>query len=223
LPFLSRSHKVDESLYRYIVTVTSARDTRFGSVNHLGSLDAGASSNIDSGKYRHPQKHTITKNKKMSVVFNSALRLGSASAAAWPRFTACSLLSETCRRRAFRSPGSSAPASGIALVISKASFHLQRLRHESSVEITPRASSAGESARTTSRRWCAHRFSETLDRFSDDRRDLRRSDDLGRESSKLTLAIEPRSKLRVLALKTLDAFEQTAGSVTSGAPIAGIE
>jgi hypothetical protein len=73
--------------------------------------------------------------------------------------------------------------------------------------MAPRASSAREAACTTARRWCAHRFSETLDCFSDDRRDLRRSDDLCRESSELTLAIDPCSKLRVLALKALDAFE----------------
>ena len=43
---------------------------------------------------------------------------------------------------------------------------------------------------------------------------MRRSDDLRRENSNLTLAFEPSAKLRVLTLKSLDAFEQIAGSVT---------
>jgi hypothetical protein len=59
----------------------------------------------------------------------------------------------------------------------------------------------------------SHRLSKSLDRATNDRRDLRRTDDLCGESSKPTLAIEPRSKIRVLALKSLDASEQLAGSV----------
>jgi hypothetical protein len=66
-------------------------------------------------------------------------------------------------------------------------------------------------------------LSKFLYRFGDDRRDLRRSDDLRRENSKLALAFEPRAKLRVLALNSLDAFEQIAGSVTRCAPVAAIE
>jgi hypothetical protein len=55
-------------------------------------------------------------------------------------------------------------------------------------------------------------LSKFLDRATDDRRGLRRSDDLRRENSNLALAFEPRAKLSVLALKSLDAFEQIAGS-----------
>jgi hypothetical protein len=57
-------------------------------------------------------------------------------------------------------------------------------------------------------------LSKLFDRFPDDRRGLRRSGYLRRENSKLSLAFEPRAKFRVLALKSLDAFEQIAGSVT---------
>ena len=52
---------------------------------------------------------------------------------------------------------------------------------------------------------------------------MRRSDDLRRENSKLALAFEPRAKLGVLALKSLDAFEQIAGSVIWRSSIAAIE
>ncbi|MFZ1888945.1 MAG: hypothetical protein WAU33_12995 [Candidatus Binataceae bacterium] len=52
---------------------------------------------------------------------------------------------------------------------------------------------------------------EVLDRSTDDRRKLRRSDDLRREKSKLALAIQPRAKLRLFALKTLDAIYYGAG------------
>ena len=86
------------------------------------------------------------------------------------------------------------------------------LRHESAVEIPPRASSARESASATARQRRSHSLSKFLDSFADDRRDLRRSDDLRRENSKLTLAFETGAKFRVLALKSLDAFEQIAGS-----------
>jgi hypothetical protein len=64
---------------------------------------------------------------------------------------------------------------------------------------------------------------QTFQRLPDDRRDLRCSDDLRRENSNVTLAFEPRAKLRLLTLKSLDAFEQIAGSVTLCAPIGGME
>jgi hypothetical protein len=53
-----------------------------------------------------------------------------------------------------------------------------------------------------------------LDRVTDDRRDLRRSYDLRCENSKLSLAVELRAKRSLLALRSLDAFKQIAGSVT---------
>jgi hypothetical protein len=62
-----------------------------------------------------------------------------------------------------------------------------------------------------------------LYRVTDDRRDMRRSNDLRRENSHVTLAFETRAKFRVLALKSLDAFEQIVGSVSWCAPIAAIE
>ncbi|MGC1677870.1 MAG: hypothetical protein WA740_10075 [Candidatus Binataceae bacterium] len=52
---------------------------------------------------------------------------------------------------------------------------------------------------------------EFLDRSTDDRRNLRRSDDLRGEKSKLALAFESRAKFRLLALKTLDAIHDVAG------------
>jgi hypothetical protein len=52
---------------------------------------------------------------------------------------------------------------------------------------------------------------------------LRRSDDLCRKNSKLVLAVQPRPKFRLLALKSLDAFEQIAGGAIWSAPIAAIE
>jgi hypothetical protein len=59
--------------------------------------------------------------------------------------------------------------------------------------------------------------------LTDDRRGLRRSDDLSRENSKLALAFEPRAERGVLALKSHDAFQQIAGSVSLCASVAGIE
>jgi hypothetical protein len=52
--------------------------------------------------------------------------------------------------------------------------------------------------------------------------DLRRSDYLCRKDSKMTLAFESRAKFSVLALKSLDAFQQIAGSVTRCAPTSAI-
>ena len=49
-------------------------------------------------------------------------------------------------------------------------------------------------------------MSKFLDCAIDDRRGLRRTDDLRRENSKMTLAFEPRAKLGALALKSLDAL-----------------
>ena len=50
-------------------------------------------------------------------------------------------------------------------------------------------------------------MSKLLDRSAYDRRELRRSYDLRRENSKVALAFETGAKFRVLALKSLDAFE----------------
>ncbi|HEY9157263.1 hypothetical protein [Candidatus Binatus sp.] len=66
-------------------------------------------------------------------------------------------------------------------------------------------------------------MSKFLDRATDDRRDLRRSDDLRRENSKLALALDSGADFRVLALKSLDAAEQIAGSVIWCASVAAIE
>jgi len=83
--------------------------------------------------------------------------------------------------------------------------------------------SASESASASAWERRSHRLSKFLDCFADDRRGLRRSDDLRRKNLKLALAFEPRAKLRVLALKSLDSFEQIAGSGIWRASIAAIE
>ena len=86
-----------------------------------------------------------------------------------------------------------------------------------------RASSASETARASARRRGARRLSKPLDRLSYDGRNLRRSNDLRRENSNLTLAFEPRAERGVLSLKSLDAFEQIAGSAIQSPSIAAFE
>ena len=86
--------------------------------------------------------------------------------------------------------------------------------------ISPRASGARESASASAWNRSAHRLGKFLHRFTD----------IGAACAAPTicaarieeaLAFEPSAQFRVLALKSLDAFEQVAGSGSQCAFIAG--